>query len=382
MERPLRPNQRRILAFLGRSAPTSRADLGRELGLPKATVAGLIAELVGLGLVTESAAGPDGTPGRPGRVVTLTGGAATIAVLSAYGDTLAATIVTTAGEIRSRFVRDLPRTESEIGAIEAMTEIIKRAVLPQPPPVVLSVASPVPLPHHQTSAVGTAARRWEWIPTWLGSGFGARLSDWLGTEVLVENDANLAALGELRYGSGRGRSDMVHLMLGEHSIGTGMVMGGRLIRGGAGLAGELAHVQVRANGRVCHCGGRGCLLATITQELIELAQPAYDEQLTFASVLRLAATGDIGLQRVLADVGRAIGRPLADLCTMLNPSTVVLDGSVGPAGVHILRGLTDAIERYASPAMAAAATVTLGTLGDEAQTLGAVALLRDEWSRT
>ncbi len=135
----------------------------------------------------------------------------------------------------------------------------------------------------------------------------------------------------------------------------------------------------RPDGPICACGGRGCLRHTISTELLELAQPAYDERLTFATVLRLAAAGDIGLQRLLTDVGRIAGRPLADLCTMLNPDAVVLDGSVGPAGAHIVHGLAETIERHASPAMSAAATVLVGDLGADADVHGAAALLRHEW---
>src|SRR5205085_2229294 len=93
--------------------------------------------------------------------------------------------------------------------------------------------------------------------------------------------------------------------------GAGLIIGGRLHRGARGFAGEIAHVQVRENGPVCACGGRGCLIRTIGTEMIDLAQPAYEPRLTYPVMISLAEAGDVGMQRLLGDFGRAIGRPRA-----------------------------------------------------------------------
>ena len=116
--------------------------------------------------------------------------------------------------------------------------------------------------------------------------------------------------------------------------------------------------------------------------MIDLAQPAYEQPLTLATMLSLAEAGDIGLQRLLGDLGRSIGRPLADACTLLNPDLFVLDGSIGPAGDHIFSGITQAIDRYATPAASAAARVVRGVLETNAEVLGAVVLVRQEWERS
>ena len=98
-------------------------------------------------------------------------------------------------------------------------------------------------------------------------------------------------------------------------------------------------------------------------------------------MLSLAEAGDIGLQRLLGDLGRSIGRPLADACTLLNPDLFVLDGSIGPAGNHIFSGITETIDRYATPATSAAARVVMGVLETNAEVLGAVVLVRQEQER-
>ena len=183
-------------------------------------------------------------------------------------------------------------------------------------------------------------KRWGRGPAWLDEGLAGELARRAGSTALVENDANLGALGEYVFGAGRGKPHQIYLKLGRHSVGTGLILDGRLHRGTTGFAGELAHVQVRDDGPMCTCGGRGCLIRTVSTEMIDLAQPAYEQPLTFATMLSLAEAGDIGLQRLLVDLGRSIGRPLADACTLLNPDLFVLDGSIGPAGDHIFNGIT------------------------------------------
>jgi predicted NBD/HSP70 family sugar kinase len=84
------------------------------------------------------------------------------------------------------------------------------------------------------------------------------------------------------------------------------------------------------------------------------------------------------VRRLFADLGRTVGRPLADLCTMLDPAAVVLDGSLGAAGEPVMGGIREAIDRHAAPAVADSVRVLAGELGDRAELLGAVALVRQQ----
>lgn len=213
---------------------------------------------------------------------------------------------------------------------------------------------------------------------WLRTDPAAELGARLGVPVLVENDANLGALGEAVSGAGRGFSSVLYIKLGERSVGAGLVLDGELYRGAAGFAGELAHIHMDDDGPLCACGARGCLANRTKQPLLELMQSGYDRPLTFAEVLRLAAAGEPGPTRVLREVGRSLGRPLADLCTFLNPAVLVLDAALGAAGRHVQAGVAEQIERYAAPAAAAALRIRLGSLGSDADIVGAVHLARSE----
>jgi predicted NBD/HSP70 family sugar kinase len=173
---------------------------------------------------------------------------------------------------------------------------------------------------------------------------------------------------------------MVYVMLGEHSVGAGLIVNGGLHRGATGFAGELAHIQIRDDGPLCSCGGRGCLIHAGVS-LLRSAQSAYDEPLSYPRILALADAGEAGLSRLLGDFGRAVGRPLADTTTMLNPEVIVVGGATGAGGRRIVDGIREAVNRYASPPAAEAVEVVAGETGEHADLLGAVALARNEADR-
>jgi predicted NBD/HSP70 family sugar kinase len=179
----------------------------------------------------------------------------------------------------------------------------------------------------------------------------------------------------VRYGAGRGLSDVVYVRL-TSGIGAGLILGGRLHHGANGFAGELGHVQVAAEGVVCRCGNRGCLETVAAQDaLLALLRPAHGADLTFDGMLALVADGDLGARRVFNDAGRALGRVLADLCNHLNPAAIIVGGNLTPALEPVLEGIRESVQRYAQPAVADAVRVEAGALGERAELLGALALV-------
>jgi predicted NBD/HSP70 family sugar kinase len=404
-----RPNEQRVLARLAQAGQASRAELARALDLPKATVADLVTALISQGLIApvsgdvavvgdvppaggrpERGQPARGQParGRPGQVLALAGAAPAVAVITWTGGQLRCSVATLSGQVRTEDVLVPELSPADEGAPPAEVAIagLRRAcaaagyeigalaavVLSVPAPFQRGVGRAVTVPAPEVGEGGGSGRR----PAWAGEELADALTGQAGVTVLVENDANLGALGEHAFGAGQGQPDQVYVKFGQASVGAGLIIGGRLHRGARGFAGEIAHVQVRENGPVCACGGRGCLIRTIGTEMIDLAQPAYEPRLTYPVMISLAEAGDVGMQRLLGDFGRAVGRPLADLCTLLNPGLFVLDGSIGRAGQHVIAGMREVIDRHACPLMSAAAPVVPGSLGNRAEVLGAVVLAR------
>jgi predicted NBD/HSP70 family sugar kinase len=212
------------------------------------------------------------------------------------------------------------------------------------------------------------------FPDWVGKDVGAELRRRLGMPVSVGNDANLGALAEATFGAGRGVANLVYVMLST-GVGAGLLLGGQLYEGDTGTAGELGHVVVAPDGLVCRCGNRGCL-ETIAgaRALARALRDSHGADLTFADVLRLAETGDVGAGRVIADAGRAVGRALSAVCSLLDPRLVVVGGEVASAGDLLLDGVRESIERTMTPSAGHAVRVVCGELGVRAEVLGAITL--------
>ena len=383
MHDPVRPNQQRVMALLARDDGHSRASLARRLALPKATVTDLVNDLIARGVVVETDTVLRAGAGRPARTLALTGPAPAIGIAVWSTGLLRVAIATLSGRILTDDITVLDPGTPRGALLEPAIDMVEAAGTSAGYDVagLAGIVLGVPAPYQR--GVGLTVRRPadgspSVFASWLHDDPASALSQRLGTRVVVENDANLGALGEYMFGAGRDRQSLVYVKLGEHSVGAGLIVNGWLHRGVSGFAGELAHIQVDDDGPLCGCGGRGCLIQVIGTGLIEAVQPAYEQTLTYPRMLKLAADGDVGMRRILGDLGRSIGRPLADVTTMLNPAAIVVDGTIGDAGAHIIDGMFEQIARHASPAAAEAVEIVAGSLGERADLLGAVALMQRE----
>jgi predicted NBD/HSP70 family sugar kinase len=211
------------------------------------------------------------------------------------------------------------------------------------------------------------------LPGWINHTPARELQQRIQLPVVLDNDANLAALGELTYGAAVGMRNFVYVKASS-GIGTGLVLDGRLYRGETGTAGELGHVHAEPNGAVCRCGNRGCLETLVAvPHILASLQHMHRDPLTMADVVELVAAGDMSARRVIVDAGRAIGRVLADMCNLLNPGMLVLGGELAAAGNALTTGIREAIDRYTQPAIAEAVAIRTSALGDRADVLGAIA---------
>ncbi len=376
-----------MLEALSWSTSLTRAALAEQLGAPKATLAGLVDSLVAGGLVVESE-GPldERRPGRPAKVLMLAGPRPLVGALVSSGGMLTAAVLTYAGDVLSRASAPVggPAHDEDVtgpgpGLLE---EALRAAEVARGQLRLVVVGVPAPVmsgggPHLAvggTAWAGPGADR-PGYAEWPSTDLAGEVARRVGVTTVVENDANLGALAEATFGAGRGTGSFLYLRLAR-GVGAGLMVGGKLHRGATGFAGELGHVQVRDDGPLCACGGRGCLHGILGDALVRAVQPAYDRPLTFRDVLELAAGGDSGPRRVLEDLGRTLGRPLADFATLFNPGAIIVDGSFAPAAEYLVAGIREALDRYAAPVAARAVSVLAGALGDDAELLGATALAR------
>jgi predicted NBD/HSP70 family sugar kinase len=225
-----------------------------------------------------------------------------------------------------------------------------------------------------TGAIGSPAI----LPGWSGVHPASAMTERLGMSVHVDNDANLGALAEARFGAGRGVADLVFVMLAS-GVGAGLMVDGRIYRGTGGTAGEIGHTIVDENGAICHCGNRGCLeTQASTPAMLDLMRATRGDDFTVEELIEDARDGDAACGRVVADAGRHVGVAVANLVSLINPQRVIIGGELAAAGDVLMRPLQEAVERFAIPAAAREVEVVTGELGDRAEVLGALALAMGE----
>jgi len=212
------------------------------------------------------------------------------------------------------------------------------------------------------------------LPGWRGVPVAEAMEVAYGLRVRLENTANLAAIGEARYGAMQGISTGVYLKM-SYGVGAGIIIGGELFRGSTGTAGEIGHVTIDENGPVCRCGNRGCLDTYVgVQAVLAALRPSHGS-LTLRDVISRALEGDLGCRRVLEDSGRHVGVALAGVVNLLNPEMVVVGGQVARVGELVLRPMREAVERCAIPSAVASVKLRPGRLAPEqADVRGALAL--------
>jgi glucokinase len=220
------------------------------------------------------------------------------------------------------------------------------------------------------------------------------LADRIGLPVTVENDANAAAWAEYRYGAARGERVVVCVTLGT-GIGGGMVVSGVLYRGAHGVACEWGHMCVVPDGRRCACGNRGCwemyasgsALARDAKELAEVSPVAahrllelvdgVPSALTGMDVTVAAREGDPAAVEIFTAMGRWLGRGIADLAAIIDPSVVVIGGGVSEAGDLLLGPARDTFATtLTGRGFRPASPIRLAALGPGAGLVGAADLAR------
>ena len=202
------------------------------------------------------------------------------------------------------------------------------------------------------------------------------LQEKLGLPVKLDHDAKVAALGEFHFGAGRGRDSMIYIVIGT-GVGAAIIYGGRLIYGESNTAGESGHMTVDPNGRLCHCGSRGCLETyTSGPALAKHYATASGEAVSGAEVTQRALTGDAVAVRTLKGAGRALGIAIASIAMTVNIEQFVIGGSVAGAGDLLLDPARESLKGYSFVAVAAKVRVSASSLGEDAALLGAAFMAR------
>lgn len=212
--------------------------------------------------------------------------------------------------------------------------------------------------------------------------------DALQVPVVLTNDANAAATGEMLYGGAKGMRNFVVITIGT-GLGSGIVTNGELVYGHTGFAGEMGHTIAVPGGRLCTCGRRGCLEAYVSARGIKQTAMEHLTAMRRASTLRdtpfenlsprqiaqAAHNGDVVAQRIFAYTGEILGRHLADTVAYLSPEAIFLFGGIAAAGDVLLDPVRQALDANVLPIFRGRTRIMPSSLqGKSASILGAAAL--------
>lgn len=221
------------------------------------------------------------------------------------------------------------------------------------------------------------------VPSLPGFRLADALQNELGRAVLIENDANAAAVGEQWQGAARGCQTIVCLTLGT-GVGGGIVLDGRLWRGADGTAGEVGHMTVEPSGVPCKCGNTGCLevyasgtaIVRMAREAMALSSESRLHevpviQLSAEKIHSAALAGDRLALEVFQTAGRYLGIAMASLINVLNPEMIVVGGGVSAAWDLFGERARDEVMKRAFPAPAQRCQIMRAECGDTAGLIGA-----------
>lgn len=318
-----RANLERVVRAVRMAGSLTQAEIARGTGLSAATVSNIVRELKDGGTVEVT---PTSAGGRRARSVSLSGDAGIVIGVD-FGHThLRVAVGNLAHQVLAEESEPLDVDASSAQGFGRAEQLVNRLIETTgiSPGKVIGVGLGVPGPIDvESGTLGSTSI----LPGWTGINPSEELAARLGVPVYVDNDANLGALGELVWGSGRGVKDLAYIKVAS-GVGAGLVIDGHIYRGPGGTAGEIGHITLDESGPVCRCGNRGCLETfTAARYVLPLLRPSHGPDLTMERVVQLAREGDPGCRRVIGDVGRHIGSGVANLCNLLNPSRVVLGGS-------------------------------------------------------
>lgn len=193
-------------------------------------------------------------------------------------------------------------------------------------------------------------------------------------DIYVENDVNLAALGEHRFGAGRGYRNLVAVYLGT-GIGTGIIVEDRLLKGGHGWAGEMGHMLIAGDGPLCGCGNRGCFETFASGSAI--ARRAREKGLDPAELKELAESGDERALSVFNESWHYLAVGIANIVNIFDPEIILIGGGVAEIGGILFDGLIPKVRELLRPLYREALSITPVKLNYLAPILGSVALWMD-----
>ena len=254
-------------------------------------------------------------------------------------------------------------------AIRLINETLENAGTDASEIVGIGVALGAPVDFHaQTVAIPGI------LPGWDGIDIRTPLTTAFHVPVMVDNDANAAAICEARMGAALGKQNFVYIGTND-GVGSGIMVNGDIMHGVTGLAGEIGHIQVDPLGSICSCGNRGCLNTIVDEARLVSLLSVTHGNMTMEDLVQTANAGDPGCRRVIADAAVRIGTVASDLCISVDPEMVVVGGSLAMSGDTFIEPFSETLQRLLFPNALTPIQVLAAQYPDSGSALGAAMMV-------
>lgn len=296
------------------------------------------------------------------------------------GTKLAAGIVTAAGELLRAERVPTPVTRDAEVLFAALCRLIDK-VAGGPPGAVnwaavgVGCGGPMRYPAGEVSPLN--------IPAWRDFPLRRRLCERYGCPVVVDNDAKAFALGEYRFGTGRGAGSLLGMVVST-GVGGGLILDGRLVHGGTGNAGHIGHVVVRPNGPRCGCGARGCVEAiasgpsVVRRYRARTSRSGGPPATTGEDVVARAHSGDELARQLVRESAEAVGRAIAITANLFDIDRAVIGGGLSNVGAEYFATVREAAIAWSGFPFARRVEIVPAGLGRESGVIGGAALVLPE----
>nr|WP_247829297.1 ROK family transcriptional regulator [Arthrobacter antioxidans] len=362
-----------IFQVLRDGRPRTRAELAQITGLARSTVAARVDILMGLGLVSPLG-GAASTGGRPPSLFALNP-SARVVIGADLGATHAVVILTDlAGEELARERQDISIADGPDAVlgwlVSAIDRLLRSADRGAGDLAAIGIGLPGPVEHDSGRPINPPI-----MPGWDRFDVPGLVRASFDVPVLVDNDVNIMALGD-QSSNWPDVGDLMFIKVAT-GIGAGIISGGVLQRGAQGTAGDLGHVRVAAGGDTpCRCGNTGCLEAVASGPALAaaLGGPARTGLTGSQDVIDLVRSGDATALQAIRQAGRDIGDVVAMCVNLINPSVVVIGGSLAQAGEHLLAGIREVVYTRSLPLATEHLRIVPSVSGQSAGVAGAAVL--------
>ncbi|MBC8192210.1 MAG: ROK family transcriptional regulator [Candidatus Marinimicrobia bacterium] len=376
-----RPLADSVLHLIRHEHQISRAEIARQIGLSRSTVTEVIRDLLLTGYVKEVGSGVS-SGGRKPIVLEFQNDHKVILGIDIGATHVSAALMNLGGQVlafekRSYSVRSDPEGTRSL-VFQLCDTCLNQVVDGNKRLLSIGIALPSPVdPDHP-----------EWIsevviPAWRGKNELDILHSHYGVPVYVDNDANLGALAEYRWGAGRGFEDLTYVKIG-YGIGAGFVLNGEIYRGSTGIAGEMGHMPIGASDVVCECGLKGCLTTHVGGKAMfarvaELADKYPESPLAKGTLnleeIELAAHNkdELALQ-LYQETSEYLSTAITGWINMMNPGRVILGGAMKELQSRLLDPVQEKIKACSIVGSVPITDIRTSELGHKAESIGAATL--------